>query len=127
MTEKNIYDSMIDRITAHLTEAGCICAEEADVYRFGIEVTFLKLVHIVSYLLIALCMGHVLEFVIIFGIFYVFRKNTGEFHARTRPGCYLFSCAAVTVALLLAAEITLTVKLTASRRCSTHWKMSWII
>lgn len=61
-----------------------------------------KLVHIASYLLIALCMKRVPEFIVIFGIFYAFRKNTGGFHAKTRLGCYLFSCTAVAAALLLA-------------------------
>lgn len=107
MTVKNTYDSMAGRFVEYLTEADYICAEEADAYRFGIEITFLKLVHIASYLLIALFMKRVLEFTVIFGIFYVFRKNTGGFHARTRMRCYLFSCAAVAVALLLAgAELS---------------------
>lgn len=110
MTVKNAYDSMAGRFVEYLTEADCICAEEADAYRFGIEITFLKLVHIASYLLIAFCMRRVLDFIIIFGIFCVFRKNTGGFHARTRLRCYLFSCAAVAAALLLAAEIELTVE-----------------
>ncbi len=108
---------MADRFAKYLTEEDCICAEEADAYRFGIEVTFLKLVHIASYLLIAVCMKRVLEFIVIFGIFYVFRKNTGGFHARTRLGCYLFSCTAVAAALLLAgAELSgkITMGLTAA-------------
>lgn len=117
MTVKNAYDSMADRFAKYLTEEDCICAEEADAYRFGIEVTFLKLVHIASYLLIAVCMKRVLEFIVIFGIFYAFRKNTGGFHARTRLGCYLFSCTAVAAALLLAgAELSgkITMGLTAA-------------
>ena len=117
MTVKNAYDSMADRFAKYLTEEDCICAEEADAYRFGIEVTFLKLVHIASYLLIAVCMKRVLEFIVIFGIFYAFRKNTGGFHARTRLGCYLFSCTAIAAALLLAgAELSgkITMGLTAA-------------
>ena len=53
--------------------------------------------------------------------YFAFRKNTGGFHARTRLGCYLFSCTAVAAALLLAgAELSgkITMGLTAACRKS---------
>lgn len=40
-----------------------------------------------------------LEFVIIFAVLYAFRRNTGGFHAKTRIGCYLFSCAVIFLSL----------------------------
>lgn len=77
--------------------------EDAEIYRFGVEVTLLKTMHLLSDLLIAVCMGKVPEFIIIFGIFCAFRRNTGGYHAKTRLGCYVFSCLAV-IAALAAAE-----------------------
>ena len=86
MTVKNAYDSMADRFAKYLTEEDCICAEEADAYRFGIEVIFLKLVHIASYLLIAVCMKRVLEFIVIFGIFLCFQEEYGRFSCQDQAG-----------------------------------------
>lgn len=46
----------------------------------------------------------IIEFVVIFAVLYAFRRNTGGFHAKTRIGCYLFSCAVIFLSLL-ATEI----------------------
>ncbi|MDE5830137.1 MAG: accessory gene regulator B family protein, partial [Clostridia bacterium] len=69
------------------------------VYKFGVETTLLKALHYTSYFVIALCMNKFLEFIIIFAVFYIFRRNTGGYHAQTRIGCYLFSCAVIFLSL----------------------------
>lgn len=91
----------MDKIVEGFVKENMAGTEEAEVYRFGVEVTLLKALHLLSYFIIAFCMGRVLEFILIFGIFCAFRRNTGGYHAGTRMGCYLFSCAAVTAALAL--------------------------
>ncbi len=93
------YKSLIDRITYGLVKDNSIDAADVEAYKFGLEVTILKALHYVSYVAIALCMRKFLEAVIVFAVLYAFRRNTGGFHAKTRMGCYLFSCAVIFLSL----------------------------
>lgn len=99
------YRILIDRIIHGLVEDESIDAADVEAYKFGLEVTMLKAVHYTSYIAIALCMKRFLEFLIIFAVLYTFRRNTGGFHAKTRIGCYLFSCAVIFLSLL-ATELS---------------------
>lgn len=96
---KTLYEQLVDKITYSLIENKLINAEDEDAYRFGTEVTLLKSMHFVSYLVIAVLMKKAFEFLVIFAVFYLFRRNTGGFHCKTRLGCYLFSCAVVFLSL----------------------------
>lgn len=49
-------------------------------------------------------MRRVPEFIVIFSIFCAFRRNVGGFHAKTRTGCYLFSCSVIVMALAAAGN-----------------------
>lgn len=100
---KHTYDDLVNMLTNHLLKKDDVCMD-ADACRFGIEITILKFLHFVSYLAIAVCMKRVIEFMIIFIVFYAFRRNTGGYHARTRMGCYIFSCMAITAAMLVAGK-----------------------
>ncbi len=93
------YKSLIDRITYGLVKDHSIDSVDVEAYKFGLEVTILKALHYVSYVAIALCMKKILEAVIVFAVLYAFRRNTGGFHAKTRIGCYLFSCAVIFLSL----------------------------
>lgn len=104
---KTAFDHLVDKAVDRLVKENNANTEEAEIYRFGVEVTFLKALHWVSDLLIAVCLGKVPEFIVIFGVFCAFRRNTGGYHAKTRIGCYLFSCLAV-VATLAATEAEMT-------------------
>ena len=103
---KSTYDYLVDKVTNSLLKENAADADEAEIYRFGIEITILKSLHFLSYLVIAACMRKVLEFIIIFGVFYAFRRNVGGFHAKTRMGCYIFSCAAIAIALAAVGKET---------------------
>lgn len=98
MNEK--YKHFVDKIANKLVADHTIDATEIEAYKFGIEVTILKVIHYVSYIAIALCMRKFLEAVVIFAVLYTFRRNTGGFHAKTRLGCYVFSCAVIFLSLL---------------------------
>lgn len=98
---KNVSEILVDKIIDNLIGDNSIDIADVDAYRFGVEATMLKALHYTSYFVIALCMDKLLEFVIIFAVFYIFRRNTGGFHAQTRIGCYLFSCAAIYLSLLV--------------------------
>ena len=102
MSEK--YRNFIDKITYGLVADSTINYADVEVYKFGLEMTILKAFHYISYIAIALCMKKIIEFVVIFAVLYAFRRNTGGFHAKTRIGCYLFSCAVIFLSLL-ATEI----------------------
>lgn len=96
---KNVNEILIEKIIENLIENNSIDAADVDVYKFGVETTLLKALHYTSYFVIALCMNKFLEFAIIFSVFYIFRRNTGGFHAKTRLGCYLFSCTVIFLSL----------------------------
>ena len=96
---KTLYDQIIDKIMCNIIESKLISAEDADAYRFGTEVTLLKSMHFVSYLVMAVYMKKIFEFFVIFAVFIMFWRNTGGFHAQTRIGCFLFSCTMVFLSL----------------------------
>lgn len=93
------YRNLIDKITYGLVADNTINSADVEAYKFGLDFTILKAFHYVSYIAIALCMKRIIEFVVIFAVLYVLRRNTGGFHAQTRIGCYLFSCGVIFLSL----------------------------
>lgn len=93
------YRNLIDKIAYRLVADNSIDFADVEAYKFGLEVTILKVFHYISYIAIALCMKKFFEFVIIFAVLYAFRRNTGGFHAKTKIGCYLFSCTVIFLSL----------------------------
>lgn len=93
------YRNLIDKIIYGLVADSTINSADVEAYKFGLEITILKAFHYVSYIAIALCMNKLLEFAVIFVVFYIFRRNTGGYHAQTRIGCYLFSCVVIFLSL----------------------------
>lgn len=96
---KNVSEVLVNKIIGNLIENNSIDVTDVEVYKFGVETILLKALHYTSYLIIALCMNKLLELAIIFVVFYTFRRNTGGYHAQTRIGCYLFSCAVIFLSL----------------------------
>ena len=75
--------------------------DEEDVYRFGLECLLLKVIHYSSYVAIS-CILHMTISILVSAIVLMpLRRKSGGFHARTRVGCYLFSCTIVVVVCLL--------------------------
>lgn len=103
---KILYEHIVDKIMYSIIESKLISAEDADAYRFGTEVTLLKSIHFVSYLIMAVYMRKTFEFFVIFAVFILFRRNTGGFHAQTRIGCFFFSCTMVFLSLF-ATELNI--------------------
>ena len=66
--------------------------KEADLYQFGIECLVLKLIHCISYLCIAACFQMVPQLIVIGCVLIPLRRNAGGYHAKTKMGCYIFSC-----------------------------------
>lgn len=99
---KAVVNRVTDKIVDRLLTDKAIDSTEAEAYRFGVEIMCLKAVHIISYVLIAALMNKIPEFLVIFGVLSIFRKNTGGFHAKTRIGCYFFSCGVIIAGLCLS-------------------------
>lgn len=95
---------LIEKILNQLIIDNAIERKDIPVYRFGIETMILKILHYTSYFVIAFFGGKVIEFIIIFAVFIVLRRNAGGYHAKTKLGCYFSSCVVVTGSLL-ATEI----------------------
>ena len=83
---------MTERIICQLIRYDIIDRKDEEIYRFGLEVLFLKCFHYISYLFIAFLCGELLRFLLFFVVFSLLRKNAGGYHAKTRTGCYIASC-----------------------------------
>lgn len=86
---------MTDRILGQLIKLNIIDSEDEEIYRFGLEGLFLKIIHYSSYLIIAFILHEVIRFVIFFASFLFLRKSAGGYHAKTKGGCYISSCLTV--------------------------------
>lgn len=98
---------MTDRILNKMIHLNIINAEEADIYRFGMETLELKLLHYISYLFIAVLCGEVFNFCLFFMAFLLLRKNAGGCHSETKTGCYFLSCFTVLGAMLIMKYVVL--------------------
>lgn len=84
-----------------------ISAEEAEIYQFGIECFLLKAVNCLSYLIIAVLMEMLLELLVMGGILIPLRRSAGGYHAKTKVGCYIFSCVVVAAALFVCRVLSM--------------------
>ena len=94
-------DKIIEKILDQQELKKFINKEDREVYQFGLECAILKIVHIISYLLIAVCMGEVLSLLVSAFVLIPLRKKAGGYHAKSRTGCYIFSCCVVCLLCLV--------------------------
>lgn len=94
-------DYILDLFLKHIISEKCIKEEERDIYRFGLECMILKLIHYVSYIIIALALHSLPSLLISSCVMIPLRSKAGGYHAKTRIGCYVFSCSMITVICLL--------------------------
>lgn len=92
---------VIDWFLVHMISEQCIKKEEREVYQFGIECLFLKIIHYASYLIMANFLHSVLDLMISACILVPLRSVSGGYHAKSRIGCYIFSCSVVIAVCLL--------------------------
>ena len=90
-----LLDEFINRILCVMVGENYIDEEETDIYRFGLECMILKVIHYISYIIIAIFMKSVVTTIISAVILVPLRCMAGGYHAKTRIRCYLFSCAVV--------------------------------
>lgn len=72
-----------------------------DIYRFGLECLLLKLVHYTSYLCIGIALHMLFPLIVSALTLMPFRSMAGGYHAKTRTGCYIFSCLVVFLVCIL--------------------------
>lgn len=94
-------DRLLKNILSRMREKGLLEESEEDVYLFGLECLLLEVVHYLSYIIIAFTMGMTIPMIVTAMVLIPLRRKSGGFHARTRSGCYLFSCFVVVVVCLL--------------------------
>ena len=82
-----------------LLKNGCIAKQDFEIYCFGMEVTILKLIHMVSMLIIGVCFGMVAETIAFIMAYFAIRVYAGGYHAKTRLGCYGCTLAIITFVL----------------------------
>lgn len=88
-------------IISKLIHYKIIVEEDSEIYKFGMECLLLKLCHCISYLCIAACLKMLPELIIIACVLIPMRRNAGGYHAKTKTGCYIFSCCYVLIILLV--------------------------
>lgn len=91
---------MTDKILNQLISLHIIHREDVEIYRFGLENLLLKILHYTSYLFIAVLSHEMPGFLVFFSAFLLLRKSSGGYHAKTKFGCYIYSCATVLGAIM---------------------------
>lgn len=74
---------------------------DEDVYRFGLECLLLKMIHYLSYVFIGFSLHMTVPMLVSVMILMGLKSKTGGYHAKTRLGCYFFSCFIVFLICLL--------------------------
>lgn len=84
-----------------LKSEALVDVEDIEIYQFGLECLLLKAVHITSYFLIGICMRELFSLIVSGSILIPLRRKIGGYHAKTRVGCYVFSCMFVYILCML--------------------------
>lgn len=88
-------DKLLKNVLSCMRTKGLLDKNEEDVYRFGLECLLLEVVHYLSYIVIGFAMRMIIPMIVTAMVLIPLRRKSGGFHARTRSGCYLFSCSIV--------------------------------
>ncbi len=92
---------VIEKLLKQLELRNLIKRSDSEIYSFGLECVLLKILHISSYALIGLCMGELVSLLVSAIALIPLRKKAGGYHAKTRTGCYIFSCGSVFLLCLI--------------------------
>lgn len=89
------------RVIALLAQEGMISEDDSEVYFFGLEMLFQKILHYSTMLLLGFLFGMLLE-TILFMIFWgVLRIYAGGYHAKSKIACYGISCSIIPLIIIL--------------------------
>lgn len=96
-----MMNSLIQHILFKMKTEELVNDEDEDVYRFGLECVLLKMIHYLSYILIGFVLHMTVPMLVSVMILMGLKSKTGGYHAKTRPGCYFFSCFVIFLICLL--------------------------
>lgn len=94
-------EKILENVLSHMKSRGIVGEGEEDVYRFGLECMLLEVIHYSSYFVISVMFRMMIPMLVSALVLIPLRRKPGGFHARTRMGCYLFSCTVVAIVCLL--------------------------
>lgn len=94
-------DMFLDKIMDFITRNRRIGNEEAEIVRYGLEMTVLKFTFFVAALFISLLMDSFWQFIIFILLFSVLRSYAGGYHAKTRIWCFLQSMLLIITAIMI--------------------------
>ena len=75
--------------------------EDADICRFGLECLIQKAIHYLSYIVIGFVMDALFSLFISACVMIPLRSKAGGYYAKTRIGCYIFSCLMVSLLCMM--------------------------
>ena len=90
-----IMGRLVEAVIFQMESAEIINKDDEEIYRFGLECFFLKVIHYLSYLFISLILHMTIPVMVSAVVLVPLRSRAGGYHANTRFGCYLFSCSMV--------------------------------
>lgn len=96
-----MMDNLIQSILFRMKWSKLVNEDDEDVYRFGLECLLLKLIHYSSYLFIGFVLRMTIPMLVSAMALMTLRSRSGGYHAKTRFGCYLFSCFVVFLVCML--------------------------
>ena len=96
-----MMNSLIQHILFRMKIEELVNDEDEDVYRFGLECLLLKMIHDLSYIFIGFLLHMTVPMLASVMILMGLKSKTGGYHAKTRLGCYCFSCFIVFLICLL--------------------------
>ncbi len=96
-----MMNSLIQHILFRMKTKELVKDEDEDVYRFGLECLLLKIIHYLSYIFIGFALHMIVPMSVSVIILMGLKSKTGGYHAKTRLGCYFFSCFIVFLICLL--------------------------
>lgn len=99
-----MINSISDRITGSLVNAGAVPSEDKALYKYGIRMGILMVINIATAVLIGLLLGMFWQCVIFLIAYNPVRTYAGGYHARSPLVCYLLSIP-MTLAVLLGIRM----------------------
>ena len=96
-----MMNSLIQHILFRMKTEELVNDEDEDVYRFGLECLLLKMIHYLSYIFIGFSLHMTVPMLVSVMLLMGLKSKTGGYHAKTRLGCYFFSCFIVFLICLL--------------------------
>lgn len=92
---------LINKVISRLQTMNLICEDEVPVCKYGLECVILKVIHIAAYFAICILLREPWTFFISTMALIILRTKAGGFHAKTRWGCFIFSCSTIALMCLI--------------------------